>query len=83
MKISKNLIDLGINEGIIEFVHSRTRNKDWEIVLVELANKHTKPNISKPIEIRLTLNRDYHKHFLYSIDLAKVRQKRINIILKS
>jgi hypothetical protein len=90
MKIEDNLIKLGISEGIIEFVHSRSKNSEFPIISAEYSinNKYTRNFIESmqgSILVRIVLDTTKSKSprnniLEYTINVAKIRQKRINLL---
>lgn len=91
MKIDDILIKLGISDGIIEFVHSRSKNSEFPIISAEYSinNKYTRylESMEGSILVRIVLDTsgsyDPKNNILeYTINVAKIRQKRINLLLK-
>ena len=91
MKIDDILIKLGISDGIIEFVHSRSKNSEFPIISAEYSinNKYTRylESMEGSILVRIILDTsgsyDPKNNILeYTINVAKIRQKRINLLLK-
>ena len=80
MEISKELLDMGLTEELLLFYHSRTANSRYCI---------KSAYIRKSLIERLCDGSGGVKVFLvtdgglleYIIDVAKIRQKRLNIIL--
>ena len=91
MKIDDILIKLGISDGIIEFVHSRSKNSEFPIISAEYSinNKYTRylESMEGSILVHIVLDTsgsyDPKNNILeYTINVAKIRQKRINLLLK-
>lgn len=91
MKIDDILIKLGISDGIIEFVHSRSKNSEFPIISAEYSinNKYSRyvESMEGSILVRIVLDTsgsyDPKNNILeYTINVAKIRQKRINLLLK-
>jgi hypothetical protein len=79
MKIDSKLLESGFNESLIDFYHSRTRNKNHSIVSIKKC-PYDKKIISDGIVIaiaRLSSGRIVR----YELNLAKIRQKRINLLM--
>lgn len=90
MEIEPILLQHGITENIINFFHSRTNNKHMTIVKVYKAVVFGIPsNGEEGIKVNITLNEnvpfgeDIIHHVQYTIDVAKIRQKRLNLLLNS
>ena len=89
MKIEDNLIKLGISDGIIEFVHSRSKNSEFPIISAEYSinNKYSRylESMQGSILVRIVLDTTKSKSprnniLEYTINVAKIRQKRINLL---
>ena len=82
MEIEPILLQSGITESIVSYFHSRTKNKHMSILKVYKANVFGIPSIEEGIKVNVTLkeNNSIH-HAQYTIDLAKIRQKRINLLI--
>ena len=82
MEIEPILLQSGITESIVSYFHSRTKNKHMTIVKVYKANVFGIPSIEEGIKINVTLKDNLNiRHAQYTIDLAKIRQKRINLLI--
>ena len=80
MEVSESLLSTGINESILEFFHSRTNNKDMTIIK---ASKSSSSKEGQDIRVLITLKSvdGYLSCVEYTMNLAKIRQKRINLLL--
>jgi hypothetical protein len=80
MEVSESLLSTGINESILEFFHSRTNNKDMTIIK---ASKSSSSTEDQNIRVLITLKSvdGYLSCVEYTMNLAKIRQKRINLLL--
>ena len=80
MEVSESLLSTGINQSILEFFHSRTNNKDMIIVK---ASKSSSSTEGQNIRVLITLKSvdDRISCVEYTMNLAKIRQKRINLLL--
>lgn len=86
MEIEPILLQHGITENIINFFHSRTNNKHMTIVKVYKAYVFGIPSNGEEgikVNISLTFGEDIIHHVQYTIDVAKIRQKRLNLLLNS
>ena len=82
MEIEPILLQSGITESIVSYFHSRTKNKHMSIVKVYKANVFGIPSIEEGIKVDVTLKDNLNiRHVQYTIDLAKIRQKRINLLI--
>ena len=82
MEIEPILLQSGITESIVSYFHSRTKNKHMTIVKVYKANVFGIPSIEEGIKINVTLKDNLNiRHAQYTIDLAKIRQKIINLLI--
>ncbi len=75
----------GLTEELLNFYHSRTANADWTITMVQIVDYWwlkiiPKSGDSLVLEVYLEMN-GLEKKVEYTINPAKVRQKRLNIIL--
>ena len=66
MEISKELLDMGLTEERVLFYHSRTDSQDGVKVILVLGSELRE--LSSGV-------------LQYIIDVAKIRQKRLNILL--
>ena len=80
MEVSESLLSTGINQSILEFFHSRTNNKDMTIIK---ASKSSSSKEGQDIRVLITLKSvdGYLSCVEYTMNLAKIRQKRINLLL--
>ena len=78
MEISKELLDMGLTEELLLFYHSRTANSDLTIESAYIS-KHD-PYSQGGVKVILVLGSGVLQ---YIIDVAKIRQKRLNILLNS
>lgn len=80
MEVSESLLSTGINQSILEFFHSRTNNKDMTIVK---ATKSSSSTEGQNIRVLITLKSvdGYLSCVEYTMNLAKIRQKIINLLL--
>jgi hypothetical protein len=90
MEIEPILLQYGITENIINFFHSRTKNSNMTIVKVYKASGFSLlMDGQEGIKVDVTLKQnqpfgeDIIRHAQYTIDLAKIRQKRLNLLLKT
>jgi len=90
MEIQPILLQHGITENIVNFFHSRTKNMHMTIVKVYKADVFGIPsNVEEGIKVNITLKEnvpfgeDIIHHAQYTIDVAKIRQKRLNLLLNS
>ena len=90
MEIEPILLQSGITESIVSFFHSRTNNKHMTIVKVSKPVHSLIYNITDPesgIRVDLTLKenvpfgKDITHYVQYTIDVAKIRQKIINLLI--
>ena len=87
MEIEPILLQSGITESIVSYFHSRTKNKHMSILKVYKANVFGIPSIEEGIKVNVTLKEnnpfgeDSIHHAQYTIDLVKIRQKRINLLI--
>lgn len=82
---NEKLSEAGIAEETLRFFHSRTANADWEIVrawpIDNWFMRSIKKNGDTIVRVHLRSG-SMKKEVEYTIDPAKVRQKRINILLE-
>jgi|LauGreDrversion4_2_1035121.scaffolds.fasta_scaffold595582_3 hypothetical protein len=90
MEIEPTLLQYGITEFIINFFHSRTKNSHMTIVKVYKATDFSLlMDGQEGIRVNVTLKEnqpfgeDIIHHAQYTIDVAKIRQKRLNLLLKT
>ena len=81
MEIEPILLQSGLTESIINFFHSRTNNKNYTIISVRKVSgfRIHKDDTSNGIKVCITL--EGNKFVEYTIDVAKIRQKKLNILL--
>jgi len=80
MKMQKEIADLGLTEEMLLFFHSRTANAGMEIESAAIDAywlRSTAPG--DPLKIRITFAQGGMAE--YTIDVAKTRQKRLNLLL--
>lgn len=81
MKITKELLELGINENILQNFHNNTNNKEYEIISAS-KSKWSYGSTDGNTIVNLTLsNGNINKSVQYNINIAKIRQKQINRLL--
>ena len=83
MEIEPILLHSGITESIVSYFHSRTKNKHMSIVKVYKATGFSLLSSGEEgikVNVILKENDSIH-HAQYTIDLAKIRQKRINLLI--
>lgn len=78
MKITKELLELGINENILQNFHNNTNNKEYEIISAS-KSKWSYGSTDGNTVVNLTLSNG--KLAQYNINIAKIRQKQINRLL--
>lgn len=78
MKITKELLELGINENILQNFHNNTNNKEYEIIS---ASKSKWSYGSKDGNTVVNLTLSNGKLVQYNINISKIRQKQINRLL--
>lgn len=77
MEISKELLDMGLTEELLLFYHSRTANSDLTIKSAYIS-KYDPYLPDGGVKVILVLGSGVLQ---YIIDVAKIRQKRLNILL--
>jgi hypothetical protein len=98
MEIQPELLKLGINEAIIEFFHNRTKNKHLIITKVTKAitiknEKLDGIKVNVRLEdwklakktnndIPLSSSHPAVQYQQYTINVAKIRNKKLNLLLK-
>lgn len=84
MEISKELLDMGLTEELLLFYHMRTANSDLTIKSAYIS-KHDPYSPDGGVKVILVVGselRELSSGLLqYIIDVAKIRQKRLNILL--
>ena len=78
MKITKELLELGINENILKNFHNNTNNKEYEIISAS-KSKWSYGSTDGNTIVNLTLSNG--KLVQYNINVSKIRQKQINRLL--
>lgn len=83
MEIDKELTELGLTEELLLFFHSRTANKSKKIEKA-FAERYSWRNYPKampgdPIVFRVRFEGGGEAE--YTLEVAKVRQKRLNLLL--
>lgn len=76
MEISKELLDMGLTEELLLFYHSRTANSDLTIKSAYISKYD--PYSQDGVKVILVLGSGVLQ---YVINVAKIRQKRLNILL--
>ena len=83
MEISKELLDMGLTEELLLFYHSRTANSDLTIKSAYISKYE--PYSHDGVKVILVLGSELRELssgvLQYIIDVAKIRQKRLNILL--
>jgi hypothetical protein len=90
MEIDKELQQQGITESIVNFFHGRTKNSHMTITKVyKVTGFSLLSDGQEGIKVNVTLienvpfGEDNIHHAQYTIDLAKIRQKRLNLLLNN
>ena len=76
MEISKELLDMGLTEELLLFYHSRTANSDLTIKSAYISKYD--PYSQDGVKVILVVGSGLLQ---YVINVAKIRQKRLNILL--
>ena len=76
MEISKELLDMGLTEELLLFYHSRTANSDLTIKSAYISKYD--PYSQDGVKVFLVTDGGLLQ---YVINVAKIRQKRLNILL--
>ena len=76
--ISEELLRMGLTENLLLFYHSRTSNAGYGIkrVFVRKMNR-----LSEDGSVRVTVETDGGGVIEYTMDIAKIREKRLNLLL--
>lgn len=90
MEIEPILLQSGITESIVSYFHNRTKNKHMTIVRVYKATGFSLISDGQEgIKVNITLKEEdpfgegsIH-HAQYTIDIAKIRNKRLNLLLNN
>ena len=90
MEIDIKLKEKGITENILNFFHSKTNNSHMTIVRAYKATDFSLlMDGQEGIRVNVTLKQsepfgeDIIRHAQYTIDIAKIRQKRLNLLLNT
>ena len=90
MEIDRELQQQGITESIVNFFHDRTKNSYMTISKVyKVTGFSLLSDGQEGIKVNVTLienvpfGEDNIHHAQYTIDLAKIRQKRLNLLLNN
>lgn len=78
MEISKELLDIGLTEELLLFYHNRTANSRYTIKSAYKSKYN--PYSQDGLKVILVTDGGFLQ---YVIDVAKIRQKRLNIILNT
>ena len=76
MEISKELLDMGLTEELLLFYHTRTANSKYTIKSA-YKSRH-EPYSHDGVKVVLVTD---GRVLQYIVNIAKIRQKRLNIIL--
>lgn len=90
MEIEPILLQSGITESIVSYFHSRTNNKHMSIVKVYkatgfslLSDGQEGIKVNVTLKVNEPFGEDLIHHVQYTIDLAKIRQKRLNLLINN
>ena len=87
MVIDKELQQQGITESIVNFFHGRTKNSHMTITKVYKVTRYGRSLLSddqEGIKVNVTLKANNMTHHAqYTINLAEIRQKKINLLLNN
>ena len=78
MEIDKKILEAGLTKEMLLYFHSRTNNKEYKIKKALLSTWQ----LDGPLKITILLDNENNSIREYTIDVAKIRQKRLNILLK-
>lgn len=83
MEISKELLDMGLTEELLLFYHSRTANSDLTIksAYISKYDPYSQDGVKVILVVGSELRELSSGLLQYVINVAKIRQKRLNIIL--
>ena len=83
MEISKELLDMGLTEERVLFYHSRTANSDLTIksAYISKYDPYSQDGVKVILVVGSELRELSSGVLQYIIDVARIRQKRLNIIL--
>ena len=76
MEISNELLEMGLTEELLLFCHSRTANSKYTIKKAYISRYQ--PHSQDGVKVVLETDGGTLQ---YMIDVAKIRQKRLNILL--
>ena len=79
MEISRKLKEAGLTKEILAFVHSRTANSKKNILKAECCDFLGNYRPGEPLKARISFEGGGLAE--YTIDIAKARQKRLNLLL--
>lgn len=81
--ISKELLDMGLTEELLLFYHSRTANSDLTIksVYISKYDPYSQDGVKVILVVGSELRELSSGLLQYVINVAKIRQKRLNILL--
>lgn len=83
MKIEDKLLQLGLNQMLIEFYHSGTRNKELNIVEISACpyawKRRMKGEVQEEITVKARLSSG--RIVCYMFNIAKLRNKRLNLLM--
>jgi len=78
IEISKELQSMGLTESLLLFYHSRTSNASYSIKRV-FVRRHNR--LAEDGSVRVTVETDGGV-IEYTMDISKIRDKRLNLLLK-
>ena len=83
MEISKELLDMGLTEELLLFYHSRTANSDLTIksAYISKYDPYSQDGVKVILVVGSELRELSSGLLQYVINVAKIRQKRLNIFL--
>ena len=83
MEISKELLDMGLTEELLLFYHSRTANSDLTIksAYISKYDPYSQDGVKVILVVGSELRELSSGLLQYIIDVARIRQKRLNILL--
>jgi len=83
MEISKELLDMGLTEELLLFYHSRTANSDLTIksAYISKYDPYSQDGVKVILVVGSELRELSSGLLQYVINVAKIRQKRLNILL--
>lgn len=81
--ISKELLDMGLTEELLLFYHSRTANSDLTIksAYISKYDPYSQDGVKVILVVGSELRELSSGLLQYVINVAKIRQKRLNILL--